>query len=142
MRSDGIKQQRDGVEFFAGGLAARVNRIERRHYRRDGGIELAGFVIVAHLLDERVEIEVGSIYFAACDKILRVPVSCEEAVAAFDAFGRPRSGFLVISDEEYEHSEHVRAVLFHDVVGVYDVAARFAHLFAVRAEDKPLRRTS
>ena len=68
----------------------------------------------------------------------QAPGALQEAVHALDVVHRPGLVALQRAHEHLVKTQRVGPVLAHDLVGVYDVAARLGHLLAVFAEDHPL----
>ena len=136
MRRKRVEQDSINAQFLSGDGAGCGDLVHQRHQRGDRRVEFQRFGILAHLFDRLVER--GFQLFAhavALDAVLEIPVAFQEPAAAAHAFGFPRSSLFKVADEHLVQTHRSRAVLFHSVVGVDDIAARFAHLLTVRAED-------
>ncbi|MPM07238.1 hypothetical protein SDC9_53544 [bioreactor metagenome] len=142
MRSHGREQQNQGVELVFGELALGVEVVGERHHARDGGVELHALVVLANLLDGRVDgallIRVGIAF--ALHHLLQRPDPVEEAAAAARALLVPGNRLVERAHKHDVRAEGVRAVNGDVVVGVDNVAAGLAHLFAVAAKHHAVAR--
>ena len=137
MGSERVEEHGEDRELLLRDLAGGVDRIYQSHQGGYRGVELDVFDIAADLLDGAVELllELGADDVLAGHELLHIPEALDELAAAAHGVGAPGCSLLKVADEHLVHTQGVGAVLFDDLVGVDDVAARFAHLLAVGAED-------
>ena len=124
------------VQFIRGQRTVIVNIVKKRHHGGNCGIKLHILDIKRNLLDRLMErtLELGC-HSAARYDLRQSRNTLKKALASAYCGRRPRCGLFKISDEHFIKSECIGAVLLDDIVGIYDISARFRHLLSVLTED-------
>ncbi len=98
--------------------------IHERHKLRDRRIALQGINIVGHLLDRLVHQSfcLLTINLTFYPFSLQCPNTIKETGAALDGVIIPGRRFFVVPDKDLIQSQSIRAVFFHDIIGIHHIA--------------------
>ena len=145
MRGHRAQEKQQRFELIPCDAALQVQIIDQAHHRRDGRVELHALIIFRHLFDGAVDIDLQVLadpFSLIVQHLLKTPHTVEKTPAPAGAIDAPRNGLVKSAHKHFVHAEGIGPDLIDHVVGVDDVAARFAHLLAVFAQDHAMAGTA
>ena len=140
MRREGIQQLHEAEQLLFSDLLLSTDFVHEGHERGNRGVELLLLNIRGDLLDGLVERRLECFYRLRHHNILQGEYALQEATATLHRAVVPRCRGRIITHEEHVDAKRIRTVLRNDIKRIHDIALRLTHLFAVRPEDKSLRR--
>ena len=139
------EQLHERFEHGARAFVLRGEFVDENHHLRNGGVERERFGVSSDFLNGLVQhfhqlcvrcsvVHEKSTFFVA----EQTPDATKEPVNTFGALRVPRLGRFERTHKHFVESQRIRAVFADDVVGIDDIAPRFAHLPVVFAENHSL----
>ena len=133
MRRNGIHQHKQCVQLITSDIALCVNIVYKAHHRRNRGVELHTFVIFTYLFDAAVDCrsKLPANALAFREHILQTPHTLKESAAALNTRRAPRNRLVKCAYEHLIHAHGICTVFIHKVIGIDNIAERFAHFSSV-----------